>query len=470
MTCYPREVEPEDENVKHKLDVAIFQGSGLREQGPFSCADQTIPVVFVQPAFGADPFYVNASRYPDAEDKVQEMALKRISTTVKLLFTAQHRVAIFMLLVVGRQFRFVRWDRAGLIVTPAIDYIDDPATLCDLLGCISLLDPVALGFDPSATRILPGSSEFLQMDSAAQKNSSDVDHTERNLEASELEAPFIFGYARALFRESLALDAPRYRLEVSSRAGAVTRYYLVGKPTFIAEGFTGRGTRGYVALDCQTRRFVWLKDTWRMSYLGRDLEGDILHRLNVTGIEGVPTLVCHGDVLEQVTVTSGFPYTSSKILYENQVNFDAMIRGPLPQHTHYRIVVEEVCLPLDNFGNGKQLVSLVLDALRSEFRVIQLLSVNLLMSISLAHCRVANNPQTRLLHCDVCSGNIMIYPKIKYGGAGGNASLAWTGILSDWELAQSMDSEQGANSNADPDYPLVRSLDLDGLNSLTVVS
>lgn len=361
------------------LHVAVLRGGGERE--PRHWTDQIVPIEFARPAIGADPFDLSEGHCDDEDLKeIQALSFRRISTTVEHLFAAQHRVAVFMLFVVGRKFRFARWDRAGVIVTPAIDYFENHTILCDLLSRISRLDAAGFGFDLSATRVLPGTLEFLQMDCAARQNAADVDHTERNLEAAGIGGPFVFEYARSLFRASLAVDWPRYRLEVSSESA--TRCYLVGKPTFFADGVAGRGTRGYVALDVQTGHFVWLKDVWRMSYLGPDREGDILQRLNLAGIEGVPTLVSHCDIPEQVTVTSDWspspstptspcnspassPHPSG--LPRGQYLADLAMRDPLRQHAHYRIVVEEVCLPLDNIANGKQLVSLVLDALHSTF-------------------------------------------------------------------------------------------------------
>lgn len=373
-SCYAREV-PVSKDVEHKIDVAIFRHSSRgRKRESFSWHKQTVPVVLVRPTMAndSDAFDVTAPDYPGDEiDDIQGHSFKRISATVELFFGDQHRVAVFMLFVIGRKFRFICWDRAGVIVTPAIDYFENYAILLDLLSRISHLDDAALGFDPSATRIPTGTAEFLQMDSAARKNDDDVNHAERDLEAGEIEGPFVFEYARTLFRKSLDGDWPRHRLHVSSdsEVGTSMRNYLVGKPAFCADGVVGRGTCGYVTLDCLTGRFVWLKDVWRMSYLTADREWDILSRVNLTGIDGVPTLACHGDVLEQATISSDWSDTPSLLIssaFCNNFTFDAAAnRGPLRRPTHYRIVVEEVFLPLDCFANGKQLVSLVLDTLRS---------------------------------------------------------------------------------------------------------
>ncbi|KAI1786105.1 hypothetical protein LXA43DRAFT_1035104 [Ganoderma leucocontextum] len=41
-----------------------------------------------------------------------------------------------------------------------------------------------------------------------------------------------------------------------------------------------------------------------MSHMTVEREGDVLRRLNSVDSDGFPTLVCHGDVLEQVTIAS----------------------------------------------------------------------------------------------------------------------------------------------------------------------
>ncbi len=345
------------------------------------------------------------------EDTYGEIALgckrllEQISATVELLFAVQHRIAVFTLLVIGRKFRMVRWDRAGVIVSPSIDYYECPDILYDFLWRVSVLDDSKLGFDLSDTRVLPGCLDYLRMDVAALRDSTDVDHEERDLVGDEAEGPVVFAYVRSAFRASLASGWPRYKLQVPYRDS--TRDYLVGKPIFGSSGALGRGTRGYVAYDCKTRCFVWLKDAWRASYMVTDTEGDVLTKLNASDVENVPTLVCHGDIRDQTTVsgdwwerkyalsctlsrsTPAASTTSSHTLapagspsskkrnrpeggadaprhdgHWGTQNPTLHLECPLRQHKHYRIVVKEVCLPLKKFVNGRQLVSLLLDCLR----------------------------------------------------------------------------------------------------------
>ncbi|PIL32481.1 hypothetical protein GSI_05184 [Ganoderma sinense ZZ0214-1] len=231
----------------------------------------------------------------------------------------------------------------------------------------------------------------------------------------------------------------------------------------------GRGTLGYVAYDCKTCGFVWLKDAWRASYMLAETEGDVLRKLNDSRVQYVPTLVCDGDVRDQTTVTADWweqmhpdPSTSVRpppslasssssatLASSASPGSRKRKRGdatstctsrrsrwspgvtmhsdcPLRRHKHYRLVVEEVCMPLKSFQYGRQLVSVVLDCLR-------------------AHYQAAIYPKTRLLHCDISDGNILICPKIRRDKNGENPMVVWTGILSDWELSKPVDTQDTAS-------------------------
>ncbi|EJF62715.1 hypothetical protein DICSQDRAFT_15690, partial [Dichomitus squalens LYAD-421 SS1] len=59
-----------------------------------------------------------------------------------------------------------------------------------------------------------------------------------------------------------------------------------------------RNSRGYIAVDRQTKGFVFLKDTWRElgDQANAESEGDCLARLNQAGVPYVPTLLCYADL------------------------------------------------------------------------------------------------------------------------------------------------------------------------------
>ncbi|TBU40239.1 hypothetical protein BD309DRAFT_927514 [Dichomitus squalens] len=421
-----------------QLSTALFRTGALPTAEHPHWANQSVPIHVQTHRTGIDPFDAAAPQDDyGALKRSRTRVLDRISDIAEILFAAQQRVSFFILFFVGRRFRVLRWDRAGVVGTHAIDYYDYPHILCDFLWRIGQLDESGLGFDPSATRILPGDIDFTRMDFASLETDTDMNDTERPLHESEVREHPVFEYVRSLFRTSLSDGWPRYKLQVSD--GKRSRAYLVGKPTFRSPEVLGRGTRGYVAYECDTGRFVWLKDVWRASYILTKTEGEVLRKLNAAGVSRVPTLVCDGDVHDQATITADWweriqaraipPHRSTSVPSSSlgskkrkrprtkpaKARAKSLPDGILRQHRHYRVVVEEVCMPLKKSQYGRQLVGVIHDC-------------------------AATHPETRLLHCDVSGGNILIYPKILRVLGGQIPTVVWTGVLTDWELSISSDS------------------------------
>ena len=249
-------------------------------------------------------------------------------------FYFQHRT-LFMLFVNGGEFRIIRWDRSGCIVTEALSYVESvehTKKLLQFLYAYSMATPEQRGLDTTATRLSKDSCgwQWMQKISAAHpldlaygdgtvvqsipegfvlkptRDAPDSPLFAANILADDPAATTGFGdlsspqatsaiapvftYVRDLFRESLAEDWTCYSLKVLGRD------YLVGKPIFAPHGLVGRGTRGYVALEWKTQRLVFLKDAWRPFYKDVAQEGTTLELINEAHVRFVPTLICHGDV------------------------------------------------------------------------------------------------------------------------------------------------------------------------------
>ena len=263
------------------------------------------------------------------------------------VFAFQHRTAIFQLFVNGRFFRVLRWDRSGVIASRATNYVntvDDTSTLLRVLFNLSRLNRAQRGFDPSAHLLHPSSCGWRHMSLVAQVYKDDVeDPKERRIadmnfprlpfpsarppqtcmfghrhlhsdpretclnvhdhDLSRLAAYILpsFSFIREMFRMSISDPAVRrYMLVVEDRK------FLVGKPFYETSGLIGRGTRGYLALDWDSQRFMVLKDTWRPFYEKTESEGEILRRLNKNNVPNVPTLVVCEDLPCQDTETSQY--------------------------------------------------------------------------------------------------------------------------------------------------------------------
>ncbi|TBU51852.1 hypothetical protein BD310DRAFT_1001106 [Dichomitus squalens] len=451
--------EPEDAEYKLKVDAAVYLAKDAPTDSRPHWADQIIPIEFKRDSVALDPFddsKENINTSTDTRRKVRG----QIISYAEFIFAVQQRVALFMFVVIGKQIRFVRWDRSGAVVTRSLNYVENWRFLCEILWRISNSSVSDLGLDPTATRLYPDDADYQRMDADALPNDSDADDTERDLMPEELadDSKYVFKYVREMFAKSVHATWPRYRVEVPY--GPSMRTFLIAKPSFRVKGLAGRGTRGYVAVDCESGEFVWLKDTWRARYILIDPEGDILQKLNDAKIANVPTLVCHGDIAKQATLTPDWweaknppmsdhvsstegdplqaPSASASTSRRTHAQSSSSLkrkRGdersgngasgprtgwrddcPLRHHQHYRVVEKEVARSLVDFMNGRQLLCVVSDCVY-------------------AHSKAATNPKTKLLHRDISGGNILILPKVSKEEDGTRA-LKWTGILVDWEMSK----------------------------------
>ncbi|KDQ59814.1 hypothetical protein JAAARDRAFT_153902, partial [Jaapia argillacea MUCL 33604] len=174
--------------------------------------------------------------------------------------------------------------------------------------------------------------------------------------------------------------------------------FIVGRPHFRNDDVVGRATRGYVALNVETMEFVWLKDVWRIRDLHK--EGDVIYEMNEAQVPNVPTLVCHGDVEDQRTLTDK--------LLENKVQ-DRRMKG----YIHYRLVVREVARPLWEFENGQELVQILGGCLLAHHAAYERLSI---------------------LHRDVSDGNILIVFGPHRDGEPG--AVGRRGMLTNWAVCK----------------------------------
>lgn len=342
--------------------------------------------------------------WPRSRQDVHEQLLAYAANT----FQYQHRTALFSLLINGDEFRAMYWDRSGLVVTDATNYANDPGSLVRFLWAFANLQEEHQGIDRTATLLPEDSVHFKLMDVCAHANPAlDAPFSEgadvsrwfsesQSEEANKGSAPGsrqdsteqspqpVFQYVRDGFRDSLILGWPRYRLLV----GKSKREFLVARPAFQSTSMFGRGTRGYIALDVQNHRFVWLKDSWRPFYEGVEPEGHYLETMaSKPDIElSIPTVVAHGDVLQQTTYAVEYPKdeqmrpstspaesaSGAAMPSKKRAREDGTTERPEDSATpqpfiHYRIVVEEVCLKMGNFKNGRQLVRLIWKCIVSEY-------------------------------------------------------------------------------------------------------
>ncbi|RDX45743.1 hypothetical protein OH76DRAFT_930840 [Lentinus brumalis] len=406
----PGKMDPADP-TRQSVDLGMYPTSlapkrpsnGSHARIDWSNVD--IPIECKDAPTDEDPFDDNT---PDATPIAEKRkgALGQILSYAELVFRYQQRAHLFIVDFLGDFVRLVRIDHGGLYVTQKFNYKQQGEKVAEFFYRYSRMSAAQRGHDPSAERIPHASPLGLLMKRMAERPEN-VDERD---------------YIRAAFDASLDAKWPWWCLDVHvlEKEGMAeerrsVRKFLVGKPHFQAPGVAGRATRGYVALPLTDEgvvggSFVYLKDAWRVDRQGIEREGAVLQELNSLGIKYVPTLVCHGDIPGQVTKSQDLWKTYHPKEEE----------CPLKRHQHYRLVVEEVGKPLDQFKDGVELV------------------------LALACCIDAHQAAHKagIIHRDISAGNILLWYDAEEG---------WQGMLNDWELSKRLPADEAAPGGRQPD-------------------
>ncbi len=197
------------------------------------------------------------------------------------MLARQHRIFLFSISMSGSRARFLRWDRAGCVVSAAFDVRQDPQLLCDFIWRFSQTNDVGRGHDPTVSMVA-AEEEILFRDTIRGHVRSQT-----GLEGAELDRALSEHYQPA--HVAAVLVSPHGQIASSENM----RRFLVSRPVVSPLHLTGRATRGHWAVDQLTCKVVFLKDTWRSS---PQPEGVIIQELHERGVRNIPSLVCHGDV------------------------------------------------------------------------------------------------------------------------------------------------------------------------------
>ncbi|KAL0959975.1 hypothetical protein HGRIS_011637 [Hohenbuehelia grisea] len=257
----------------------------------------------------------------------------------------QHRLHLFVILILDTKARFIRWDRSGAIVSELFDYTQNSQPLIDFFWRFGKASDEQKGFDPTVSSPTPDEEDLAM-------------YRLNKWAPKDVERPI------AVFSVPSA-DIP----------GKYHRYVAWGALAN-ADLPIGRATRGWPACNIETREIGFLKDIWRSDAYRK--ETDTLKKLNESGCRNVPTLVCGGDLRGQVTQTQTYA--------ARQWNSNGLVKKII-KRTHFRFVVKEIGEPLSKFACSNDLLRLVFDAF-------------------IGHQDAYN--KCGLLHRDVSEGNILI--------------------------------------------------------------
>ncbi|KAJ6458626.1 hypothetical protein C8R47DRAFT_146138 [Mycena vitilis] len=272
----------------------------------------------------------------------------QLITYLNAMQASRYRTHSFGVIIVRNKCRLLRLTRSGLEATTAFD-----CTKTDFLHVF-------------LWRLSHGSEAVRGFDDTFEPVPRDTDPGVRSM----LEVP---------------PTAPLWKVTVSDRS-----FYVSAPFTRSHHSPFGRGTRCFVAVDCATRHKCVLKDTWRvMKY---HPEGEVYERLHQHEVRNIPSVLACGDVLH---------HHCGRFPGYWKVPPSSIIR----EQVHYRIVLDVVGRPVENFPSTYALVRYVLDALEAHYDAVT---------------------KAQVEHRDVSVGNIIIVDRTD------GTSAAY---LIDWELA-----------------------------------
>ncbi|CAL1696844.1 unnamed protein product [Somion occarium] len=283
--------------------------------------------------------------YGDECSEVLESIIEQVAEQ----FAHQHRTHVFSLIIFGRYARFLRWDRAGCVVSKGFEYHKNPRLLADFFWRFTFLSRAERGFDPTTTDATPSEIRAFK---ATVRNF--IKNAPRNAE---------------FLRPTLDDDYPVYKMQLDSVNGQ-KMHLIIGKPFHGYKRPTcgGRATRVYAAYLKSEKRLVCLKDFWRSHQLVS--EAEMYQHLANHDVPHLPTNLAAGDVL----VDSQLQSTS------NQQH------GRLWGLTHQRIV-QEIAFPLETAKSSRELTQVFRDIIACMSKAWQ---------------------SANVLHQDLSDGNIMI--------------------------------------------------------------
>ena len=234
-----------------------------------------------------DPFDDWSARDCARLTRAATAARKKLVSHASAHFLRQHRHSFFQIILVDSIARFIRWDRAGAVVSSRFMYAREPELLTGFFWRFAHLDGAQQGWDPTASPATRKEADLFTR--VFQQFLNDM-------EAGTKDGRLIRKLPNADETQDGSGGYPTWKIHVANEAVGKTTDLLVRRPHAGERSFIGRATRGYVAYDLQDERFVFLKDSWRRKEADGPSEFDMYQELYRNHVPFVPDILYGGDV------------------------------------------------------------------------------------------------------------------------------------------------------------------------------
>ncbi|KAI0726464.1 hypothetical protein C8Q72DRAFT_526533 [Fomitopsis betulina] len=323
------------------------------------------------------------------EEGMQSM--EKISRFAMKMMQRQFLACYFTIFVCRNYAWLMRWDRAGFVISEPFDFLQQPQLLHAFFYRFACMTDVERGCDPT---VKPATQDEIERMRAF--TTFDTDWHRAKFQASIEEGrimKILVPAADIITAEEL--EAGKKNEQTGLLPAKLPREFLVGKPHFMGNSPTGSGTKGFIAYDVTENRLVFLKDCWRPEAETYHPEGEVYLHLHSHNVDFIATPVAAGDVVDD---EAGIHTTCADTLLNT------------PRWRHYRLILKEVAMPLEEYEDSYELVDIL-------------------------YCAVTAHQQAwqaEVLHRDVSAFNIMIY---RYRDPVDNV-WKYKGLLVDWGLCK----------------------------------
>ncbi|GJE92048.1 hypothetical protein PsYK624_082010 [Phanerochaete sordida] len=296
--------------------------------------DEALPQLRSQPA-------------PANHSTIARSTQKAAATRSRLLahaqatFARQHRCFLFQLVIVQDQVRFVRWDRAGAVVSSRFSAIHHPY-LFEFLCQFDQMSDAQRGWDTTVTRATRREAmlfeDALRTFLAAETGTRSIPHGDQTLDSSG--------------------TYPTWKVRVVHEDTGEAADLLARRPFAGHQAMFGRATRAYLTFNLNDHRLVFMKDSWRVIDSRLQPEFQIYQELSAHAVPFIPYPMYGGDVHH----LDGVLQETFIHLIANEWNEQDPFCPRMDGYIHHRLV-QDIAYPLDSARDERELVQVIHDAL-----------------------------------------------------------------------------------------------------------
>ena len=138
-------------------DSNTFKLAGVREYRGRTSWAHIVSLIQINVNPSATPFNFDDDSFELNEDSHEEYIGPRTRTQMASfaseVYYRQHRKALFTAFIFQDRVRFIRWDRAGALVSRAYNYVRDPAQFLQFFYLLAMSNPAEQGYSTEFKRV-----------------------------------------------------------------------------------------------------------------------------------------------------------------------------------------------------------------------------------------------------------------------------------------------------------------------------